>query len=108
MAAATVPASGVASEAGGVSSAVAGPVVSGASAPSGVTVMIGEPTSTVSPSDASSSATTPSNGQGSSTTDLAVSISTMVCPSCTVSPTATCHLTMSASVSPSPTSGSLN
>ena len=52
--------------------------------------------------------TTPSNGEGSSTTALAVSISTTTWSMVTLSPGWTCHLTMSASVRPSPTSGSLN
>ena len=47
------------------------------------TAMIGTPTSTVWPSSASSRATVPSHGQGSSTTALAVSISTMIWPSST-------------------------
>ena len=83
-----------------------------ASSPSPVstvsTAMIGVPTSTVWPSPTSNPATTPSNGQGSSTTALAVSISTMIWLICTWSPGCTRQLTMSASVSPSPTSGSLN
>jgi hypothetical protein len=43
--------------------------------PSDWTEMIGLPTSTVSPSLARSSSTTPEKGQGSSTIDFAVSIS---------------------------------
>jgi hypothetical protein len=39
--------------------------------------MIGVPTSTDCPSGTSSSVTTPSNGEGNSTSDFAVSISTM-------------------------------
>jgi len=54
--------------------------------------MIGVPTSTVSPSATSRPATTPSNGQGSSTIALAVSISTIVWLTSTRSPGATCHL----------------
>ena len=78
-----------------------------ASAPTS-TEMIGVPTSAVVPSGTSSPATTPSYGDGSSTTALAVSISTMIWLIVTLSPGWTCHLTMSASVRPSPTSGSLN
>ena len=70
--------------------------------------MIGTPTLTVWPSSASSRATVPSHGDGSSTTALAVSISTMIWPSSTGSPGLTCQATMLASVRPSPTSGSLN
>ena len=40
--------------------------------------MMGVPTSTVWPSSTSSRATVPSHGEGSSTTALAVSISTMI------------------------------
>src|SRR5699024_11003698 len=69
--------------------------------------IIGVPTSTVWPSSTSSASTAPSNGLGNSTTDLAVSISTMTSLMATVSPTATRQATISASVSPSPTSGSL-
>ena len=72
------------------------------------TAMIGVPTLTVAPSSTSSPATTPSYGDGSSTTALAVSISTMTWLTLTGSPGLTCQATMSASVSPSPTSGSLN
>ena len=50
----------------------------------------------------------PANGLGSSTIDLAVSISTRTSLTLTVSPTATRHVMISASVRPSPTSGSLN
>ncbi len=70
--------------------------------------MIGVPTSTVWPSGTSSSATTPAYGLGSSTTALAVSMSTMIWFTVTVSPGFTRQVTMSASVSPSPTSGSRN
>ena len=45
---------------------------------------------------------------GSSTAALAVSTSQTTWPSVTVSPTETYHLRISASVSPSPTSGILN
>ncbi len=95
----------------GASAAGPAGALSAAGAPSSAatsTAMIGVPTSTVWPSPTSSPATTPSNGQGSSTTALAVSISTMVWLICTWSPGWTRQLTMSASVSPSPTSGSLN
>src|SRR5580698_3406151 len=77
-------------------------------APETSTAMIGVPTSTVWPSCTSSRATVPSQGEGSSTTALAVSISTMIWLTSTWSPGLTCQATMSASVSPSPTSGSLN
>ena len=70
--------------------------------------MMGVPTSTVSPSGTSSAATTPAYGLGSSTTALAVSMSTMIWFTVTVSPGCTRQLTMSASVSPSPTSGRRN
>jgi hypothetical protein len=70
--------------------------------------MIGTPTSMVWPSCASRRATVPSHGDGSSTTALAVSISTMIWLTSTASPGLTCQLTISASVRPSPTSGSLN
>ena len=69
--------------------------------------MIGVPTGTVSPSGTSSAVTVPAYGEGSSTSDLAVSISTTTSLMPTVSPTATFQVTISASVSPSPTSGSL-
>ncbi len=72
------------------------------------TAMITSPTSTVVPSGKRSSCTTPSNGIGSSTAALAVSTSHTTCPSVTVSPGWTNHLRISASVSPSPTSGILN
>ena len=68
--------------------------------------MIGVPTATVSPSGTSSAVTTPANGEGSSTSDLAVSISTTMSLIWTVSPSLTRQATISASVSPSPTSGS--
>jgi hypothetical protein len=67
--------------------------------------MIGTPTSTTVPTSARISATTPAKGEGSSTRDLAVSISTIVWFTVTRSPTATCHATISASVRPSPASG---
>src|SRR5690625_1905882 len=71
----------------------------------GPIVMMGTPTSTVSPSAKSSSTTTPSYGEGSSTSDFAVSISTIAWLTCTSSPGWTSHWTISASVRPSPTSG---
>src|SRR5262245_22420716 len=70
--------------------------------------MIDVPTSTVLPSGKWSARTTPSYGMGSSTAALAVSTSQTTCPSLTVSPGCTYHLRISASVSPSPTSGILN
>ncbi len=71
------------------------------------TEMMGVPTSMVWPSSASSSATTPAKGDGNSTSDFAVSISTMTSLIATVEPGWTFHWTISASVSPSPTSGRL-
>src|SRR6202042_428978 len=73
-----------------------GPEPEPASGPTS-TEMIGVPTSAVVPSGTSSPATTPSYGDGSSTTALAVSISTMIWLIVTLSPGWTCHLTMSAS-----------
>ena len=70
--------------------------------------MIGVPTSTVAPSATSSAATVPAYGIGNSTNDFAVSISTTMSLTLTTSPTATRQVTMSASVRPSPGSGSLN
>jgi hypothetical protein len=58
--------------------------------------MIGVPTSTVSPSGTSSSVTTPAYGDGSSTRDFAVSISTSGSLTFTVSPGLTRHVTISA------------
>ena len=52
--------------------------------------------------------TVPAYGDGSSTSDLAVSISTTMSLTDDLSPTLTFHVTISASVRPSPTSGSLN
>ncbi len=72
------------------------------------TVMIAVPTSTVSPSPTSRADTVPANGDGSSTSDLAVSISTSTWLTSTTSPGFTFHDTISASVRPSPTSGSRN
>ena len=68
--------------------------------------MIAVPTGTVSPSGTSSAVTTPAYGEGSSTSDLAVSISTTMSLISTVSPSLTRQATISASVRPSPTSGS--
>src|SRR4051794_2579421 len=70
--------------------------------------MIGVPTGTVSPSGTISLETTPAYGDGSSTSDFAVSISTTTWLMATVSPSLTFQVTISASVRPSPTSGSLN
>src|SRR4051794_21151303 len=69
--------------------------------------MIGVPTATVSPSGTIRACTVPANGEGSSTSDLAVSISTTTSLTLMTSPTLTFQVTISASVSPSPTSGSL-
>src|SRR5690606_1947530 len=80
----------------------------GAASASVVTEMIGVPTATVCPTSTSSASTTPANGDGSSTRDFAVSISTMTWLTSTDSPGATRHATISASVRPSPTSGSGN
>ncbi len=82
----------------------------GTGVPAGATSMpmIGVPTSTVCPSPTYSSATTPAYGDGSSTAAFAVSISTSVWFTATVSPGCTNHFRISPSVSPSPTSGSLN
>jgi hypothetical protein len=71
-------------------------------------VMIGVPTSTVSPSCTSRSVTVPEYGDGSSTRDFAVSISTITWLTLTASPGPTFHDTISASVRPSPTSGRVN
>src|SRR5690349_24569363 len=70
--------------------------------------MIGVPTATVSPSGTSRSVTVPAYGTGSSTRDLAVSISTTMSLTLTVSPTLTFQVTISASTRPSPGSGRLN
>src|SRR5699024_7531374 len=71
-------------------------------------VMITVPTSTVSPSSANNSLTVPAYGLGSSTAALAVSISQIIWLTVTSSPGATYQVSISASTSPSPTSGSLN
>ena len=78
------------------------------SSPSTSKETIGLPTSTTVPGCSCRAATTPANGEGSSTTALAVSTSAMIWLSATVSPTATFHATISDSVRPSPRSGSLN
>ena len=67
--------------------------------------MIGVPTATVSPSGTSSALTTPAYGDGSSTSDFAVSISTTMSLIAIVSPTFTFQVTISASVRPSPEVG---
>src|SRR5690606_24209816 len=72
------------------------------------TRMMGDPTSTVAPSTASSSVTTPAKGLGSSTSDLAVSISTSTWLTVTRSPGFTFQATISAAVRPPPTPGSGN
>ena len=69
--------------------------------------MIGVPTGTVSPSATISFWTVPANGEGSSTIDLAVSISQMMSLMATTSPSLTFHETISASVRPSPDVGQL-
>ena len=69
------------------------------------TVMIGVPTSTVTPGCTSSWWTRPAKGDGSSTAAFAVSISTITWLTVSTSPTATRQPRISASVSPSPTSG---
>ena len=83
-------------------------VAASAPPPSVWMTRIGVPTLTVLPSSTSSSDTTPSNALGSSTSDFAVSISTNTWSSAMRSPGATRHCTISASVSPSPTSGNGN
>ena len=67
--------------------------------------MIGVPTAIVSPSLTSRAVTVPAYGEGSSTSDLAVSISTTMSLIAMTSPTLTFQATISASVRPSPTSG---
>src|SRR4051794_34421830 len=94
-----------------VCGAAATPPAAGASAgaPDGSTskVMIGDPTSTVSPSPWCTADTTPAYGDGISTAAFAVSTSTMGWLSFTSSPGWTNHLRISPSVRPSPRSGSL-
>ena len=68
--------------------------------------MIGVPTGTVSPSGTSRAVTVPAYGEGSSTSDFAVSISTTMSLISMTSPSLTRQDTISASVRPSPTSGS--
>src|SRR5699024_7333599 len=97
---ASASASSLAISAGAAGGSSAGPVGSRS------IVTMGVPTSTVSPTSASSSVTIPACGLGSSTRDLAVSISTRTSLTSTRSPTAIFQSTISASVSPSPTSGS--
>ena len=105
----TAPPGGLAAGAARSPRALAGDPRGTASRRAGTsTAMMGVPTSTVWPSGTSSAATTPAYGLGSSTTALAVSISTMIWFTVTVSPGFTRQLTMSASVSPSPTSGRRN
>ena len=69
---------------------------------------MGVPTGTVSPGETSTRVTTPAHGDGSSTSDFAVSISTSTWLTATASPGITRHSTISASVRPSPASGSGN
>src|SRR5690606_13099599 len=62
----------------------------------------------MSPAPPASLSTLPEHGAGTSTTAFAVSIETSGSSSRTVSPTLTCHSTISASGRPSPRSGSRN
>ncbi len=80
---------------------------SAGTSPSWATEMIGVPTATVSPSGTSSAVTVPAYGDGSSTMLLAVSMSHTTSLTAMTSPTLTFQATISASVRPSPTSGSL-
>src|SRR5712692_9003566 len=66
------------------------------------------PTGTMSPTAAPSAVTVPATGAGSSTSALSVCTETTISSRATWSPTATCHRTTSASVMPSPRSGSRN
>ena len=66
------------------------------------------PTSMVSPGPPPWKSTVPAKGEVISTMDLAVSTSTTTWSTATSSPRATCQITISASVSPSPMSGSRN
>src|SRR4051794_33079223 len=105
------PASGSASspDATGAAGAADAAGPAGAAGPPPVSiVMIGVPTSTMVPASNSSSVTVPAYGEGSSTAAFAVSTSQSGWLTVTVSPTATSHCRISPSVSPSPTSGSLN
>jgi len=72
------------------------------------TEMIGVPTSTVVPSATRIAVTVPAKGDGSSTSDFAVSISTSTWFTMISSPGLTFQATISASVRPSPTSGRVN
>src|SRR6478735_10725919 len=89
----------------GIDGAAAG--ASSSAVPSSI-VMIGVPTSMVWPTSTRRSLTVPAHGMGSSTSDLAVSISRTMSLTLTVSPGLTRHSTISASTRPSPGSGSLN
>jgi hypothetical protein len=95
-----------------VSATVSAPSVTGTSTTAGVapedTEMIGVPTSTVVPSVTRIAVTVPAKGEGSSTRDFAVSISTSTWFTATSSPGLTFQETISASVRPSPTSGRVN
>ncbi len=95
--------SGAAAAVGSAAAAAAGSAVSVV-----VSMRIsGEPTDSTSPTSAPTDSTTPATGDGSSTVALSVMTSTNTWSSATVSPTLTCHSTISASAMPSPTSGSL-
>src|ERR1700748_1165578 len=78
----------------------------GSSAVSVVMVLSGWATAMVVPGAAWSSVTTPAKGIGTSTTALAVSTSATTWSTLTTSPALTCQVTISASSSPSPRSGS--
>src|SRR4051812_16251645 len=107
----TAPSSGACCTAVGSSLATgATGAAAGAAAPPGSVSarMIGAPTPPGTPSGTSSSVTTPANGDGSSTSDFAVSISTIVSLIRTLSPGRTRQVTISASVRPSPASGRRN
>ena len=67
----------------------------------------GDPTDRTSPRLRRPTAPRPTTGDGISTVALSVITSTITWSSATVSPTLTCHATISASAMPSPTSGSL-
>ena len=71
------------------------------------TVMIVEPTATFAPTSPKIFSTVPAKGDGISTSAFSVSTSTIGWFSSIVSPSFTSHCTISASVSPSPRSGSL-
>src|SRR6185437_14805434 len=73
---------------------------------SAVTVISGSPTESTAPGSACSVVTTPAKGTGTSTTALAVSTSAMTWSTSTRSPGTTCQATTSASLRPSPRSGS--